>query len=94
MFYTFITMFSVFWILSRYTYCLKCFADIPGDNVTIGDVLGIDPNSGNMQTIPKSEFSEEKNNHLDVEPFINCKECDRKWHQVCALHLDQIWPEG
>ncbi|CAG2182875.1 unnamed protein product, partial [Oppiella nova] len=35
-----------------------------------------------------------KNDHLDVEPFIDCKDCCRKLHQICVLHHDAIWPEG
>ncbi|CAF5168191.1 unnamed protein product, partial [Rotaria magnacalcarata] len=26
--------------------------------------------------------------------MIDCIVCTRHWHQVCALHLDQIWSEG
>lgn len=73
---------------------MKCFSEISGDNVTVGDVLGLEPNSTNTQTIPKSQFVESKNDHLDLEPFLECKECGRKLHQICVLHLDQIWPEG
>jgi E1A/CREB-binding protein len=80
--------------LFRYTYCLKCFSDIPGEVVTVGDALGLDPTSTNTQTIPKNQFIECKNDHLDVEPFLECKDCGRKLHQICVLHLDQIWPEG
>jgi E1A/CREB-binding protein len=79
---------------NRYTYCLKCFSDIPGEVVTVGDALGLDPTSTNTQTIPKNQFIECKNDHLDVEPFLECKDCGRKLHQICVLHLDQIWPEG
>lgn len=73
---------------------MKCFQDIPGDTVTIGDSLGLDPTSSGTQTIPKSQFVECKNDHLDLEPFVDCKECCRKLHQICVLHHDQIWPEG
>lgn len=79
---------------NRYTYCLKCFSDIAGDVVTVGDGLGLDPATSGTQTIPKNQFVECKNDHLDVEPFIDCKDCGRKLHQICVLHLDQIWPEG
>ena len=72
---------------------MKCFSEIPGDNVPVGDTLGFDPTS-TVQTIPKSQFVESKNDHLDLEPFLECKDCNRKLHQVCVLHLDQIWPEG
>ncbi|UYV79933.1 CREBBP [Cordylochernes scorpioides] len=26
--------------------------------------------------------------------FVECNECGRKLHQICALHLETIWPEG
>lgn len=71
---------------------MKCFSEIPGDSVTVGDNIVFDQNS--VTTIPKSQFTEAKNDHLDLEPFLQCKECKRKLHQVCVLHLDQIWPEG
>lgn len=34
-------------------------------------------------------FVEKLNNHLDVEPFVDCGECGRKMHRICAL-----WHEG
>lgn len=79
---------------NRITYCLKCFHEIPGDTVTIGDGLGLDTSVSGTQTIPKNQFVECKNDHLDLEPFVECKECGRKLHQICVLHLDAIWPEG
>ncbi|KPM08485.1 histone acetyltransferase-like protein 2 [Sarcoptes scabiei] len=79
---------------NRYTYCMKCFSEIPGDNVTVGDVLGLESNSANLQTIPKSQFVESKNDHLDLEPFVYCKDCGRKLHQICVLHHDMIWTDG
>lgn len=72
---------------------MKCFTDIPGEMVTVGDALGFE-GSSTVQTIAKSKFTEAKNDHLDLEPFLQCKECDRKLHQICVLHMDQIWPEG
>ena len=73
---------------------MKCFSEIPGDTVTVGDVLGLDPTNSTTQTIAKDQFQEAKNDHLDLEPFQECKECGRKNHQICVLHLDSIWPEG
>lgn len=72
---------------------MKCFSEIPGDSVNVADTLVFDPTS-TITSIPKSQFMESKNDHLDLEPFLQCKECDRKLHQVCVLHLDTIWPEG
>ncbi|KAK4337365.1 hypothetical protein RND71_043322 [Anisodus tanguticus] len=75
---------------NRITYCIRCFQDVQGENVTV-DTLdpGVAP-----QIIPKSQFVECKNDHLDYEPFYDCKDCCRKFHQICVLHLDTIWPEG
>lgn len=73
---------------NRYTFCQKCFNEIPGDTVTLGD----DPMQSSQ--IKKSEFVEMKNDHLELEPFVDCLECGRKQHQICVLHLDSIWPGG
>lgn len=73
----------------RYTYCLKCFNDIPGDTVSLGD----DPTQP-PTVIRKEQFTELKNDALDLEPFVDCHECGRKLHQICVLHMDCIWPQG
>ena len=73
----------------RYTYCVKCFNDIPGDTVELGD----DPTQA-PTIIRKEQFTEHKNDNLDLEPFVDCKECGRKLHQICVLHMDCIWPQG
>lgn len=73
----------------RYTYCLKCFNDIPGDTVSLGD----DPTQP-PTVIRKEQFTELKNDALDLEPFVDCGECGRKLHQICVLHMDCIWPQG
>lgn len=54
----------------------------------------MDPGPSGTQTIAKKEFIELKNDHLDKEPFIDCRDCGRKLHQICVVHLDVIWPEG
>ena len=73
----------------RYTYCQKCFNDIPGDTVSLGD----DPLQS-ATNIRKDQFIEMKNDALDLEPFVDCQECGRKLHQICVLHMDCIWPQG
>uniref|UniRef100_S4RJD3 histone acetyltransferase n=1 Tax=Petromyzon marinus TaxID=7757 RepID=S4RJD3_PETMA len=45
-------------------------------------------------TINKDQFEKKKNDTLDPEPFVECKECGRKLHQICALHNETIWPAG
>ncbi|XP_063054379.1 histone lysine acetyltransferase CREBBP [Engraulis encrasicolus] len=74
---------------NRYHFCEKCFNEIQGDSVTLGD----DP--AQPQTmISKDQFERKKNDTLDPEPFIECKDCGRKMHQICVLHYDVIWPAG
>uniref|UniRef100_A0A7M4E4C7 histone acetyltransferase n=1 Tax=Crocodylus porosus TaxID=8502 RepID=A0A7M4E4C7_CROPO len=74
---------------NRYHFCEKCFTEIQGENVTLGD----DP-SQPQTTISKDQFEKKKNDTLDPEPFVDCKECGRKMHQICVLHYDVIWPLG
>ncbi|CAO2641976.1 Histone lysine acetyltransferase CREBBP [Lemmus lemmus] len=74
---------------NRYHFCEKCFTEIQGENVTLGD----DP-SQPQTTISKDQFEKKKNDTLDPEPFVDCKECGRKMHQICVLHYDIIWPAG
>ncbi|CAB0012922.1 unnamed protein product [Nesidiocoris tenuis] len=73
----------------RYTYCAKCFYEIPGDTVSLGD----DPTQPQTQ-IKKELFKEMKNDHLELEPFVECTDCGRKLHSICVLHMEAIWPQG
>ncbi|XP_073721148.1 histone lysine acetyltransferase CREBBP-like isoform X2 [Misgurnus anguillicaudatus] len=76
-------------VADRYHFCEKCFNEIQGDSVTLGD----DP--AQPQTmISKEQFEKKKNDMLDPEPFVECKDCGRKMHQICVLHYDVIWPTG
>lgn len=74
---------------NRYHYCEKCFNEIQGDSVTLGD----DPAQPSTM-ISKEQFEKKKNDMLDSEPFVECKDCGRKMHQICVLHYDVIWPTG
>ncbi|XP_066496468.1 CREB-binding protein isoform X2 [Tiliqua scincoides] len=74
---------------NRYHFCERCFTEIQGENVTLGD----DP-AQPQTTISKDQFEKKKNDTLDPEPFVDCKECGRKMHQICVLHYDIIWPSG
>ncbi|XP_041640208.1 histone acetyltransferase p300 isoform X4 [Cheilinus undulatus] len=74
---------------NRYHFCEKCFNEIQGESVTLGD----DP--AQPQTmISKEQFERKKNDVLDPEPFVECKDCGRKMHQICVLHYEVIWPSG
>ena len=65
----------------KYTYCQKCFDSIKLHTVSIGD----DPVKP-FAEIKKELFSLMKNDHEKPEQFVDCNECGRKWHQICALH--------
>ncbi|XP_029678514.1 LOW QUALITY PROTEIN: CREB-binding protein-like, partial [Formica exsecta] len=74
---------------NRYTFCQKCFNDIPGDTVTLGD----DPTQP-QTAIKKEQFQEMKNDHLELEPVVTCTDCGRRVHKICVLHMETIWPLG
>jgi E1A/CREB-binding protein len=73
----------------KYTFCSKCFDSVKGDSIYVGD----DP-AQTLVEIPKQFFLSAKNDTQEPEAMIDCIVCTRRWHQVCALHIDQIWPEG
>lgn len=54
----------------RYVYCVKCFGEIQGDTVTVGD----DPLTATI--ILKSHFKEMKNNSIDRELYVLLIVCD------------------
>ncbi len=70
----------------KYTYCIKCFEAIKADTASIGD----DPTQPLIE-VKKSLFIQMKNDHEEPEEFVDCTECGRKWHKICALHMDQIF---
>ncbi|KAG9483906.1 hypothetical protein GDO78_009691 [Eleutherodactylus coqui] len=74
---------------NRYHFCEKCFNEIQGESVSLGD----DPTQP-QTTISKEQFSKRKNDTLDPELFVECLECGRKMHQICVLHNETIWPTG
>ncbi|KAG9340446.1 hypothetical protein JZ751_021559 [Albula glossodonta] len=57
---------------NRYHFCEKCFNEIQGDRVTLGD----DP-AQSQTMISKDQFEKKKNDMLDPEPFI-CNNCLKK----------------
>eukprot|EP00118_Oscarella_pearsei_P006690 m.30696 g.30696 ORF g.30696 m.30696 type:complete len:1866 (+) comp31380_c0_seq1:236-5833(+) len=70
-----------------YHYCERCFNEIEGNEITLGD----DPSSGVIQ---KSAFVKLKNNGVDYEPFVECIDCGRKMHKICVLHNEYISQAG
>ncbi|XP_016091855.1 histone acetyltransferase p300-like [Sinocyclocheilus grahami] len=76
-------------LADRYHFCEKCFNEIQGESVSLGD----DP-SQPQTSINKDQFEKKKNDTLDPELFVECMDCGRKMHQICVLHNDTIWPSG
>ncbi|XP_062873052.1 histone acetyltransferase p300 isoform X2 [Trichomycterus rosablanca] len=74
---------------NRYHFCEKCFNEIQGENVSLGD----DPTQP-QASINKDQFEKMKNDALDPELFVECLDCGRKMHQICVLHNETIWPSG
>ncbi|XP_013855486.1 histone acetyltransferase p300, partial [Austrofundulus limnaeus] len=74
---------------NRYHFCEKCFNEIQGENVSLGD----DP-SQPQASINKDQFQKKKNDTLDPELLVECIDCGRKMHQICVLHHETIWPSG
>ncbi|XP_036422021.1 histone acetyltransferase p300 isoform X2 [Colossoma macropomum] len=74
---------------NRYHFCEKCFNEIQGENVSLGD----DPTQP-QTSINKNQFQKKRNDTLDPELFVECTECGRKMHQICVLHNETIWPLG
>uniref|UniRef100_A0AA85KJY4 histone acetyltransferase n=1 Tax=Trichobilharzia regenti TaxID=157069 RepID=A0AA85KJY4_TRIRE len=74
-------------VCDKYYQCEKCFSEA-GDVIILAD----EPN----QSIPikRELFEKRKNNVKEKEEFVICVECGRKWHKVCALHMNEIWPSG
>ncbi|XP_022538658.2 histone acetyltransferase p300 isoform X1 [Astyanax mexicanus] len=76
-------------LANRYHFCEKCFNEIQGENVSLGD----DPTQP-QTSINKDQFQKKRNDTLDPELFVECNDCCRKMHQICVLHNETIWPSG
>ncbi|KAM7382020.1 hypothetical protein PAMA_012745 [Pampus argenteus] len=74
---------------NRYHFCEKCFNEIQGETVALGD----DPTQP-QTSINKEQFEKKKNDTLDPELLVECLDCGRRMHQICVLHNDTIWPSG
>ncbi|CAL8100581.1 unnamed protein product [Orchesella dallaii] len=73
----------------QYIYCKKCFLALPGDKVPLynerQEVTGY---------VLKDQFDFRRNDHLEPEPLVPCRECGRLIHQICCMYLDHFWPDG
>ncbi|CAF1259811.1 unnamed protein product [Adineta ricciae] len=73
----------------KYTFCKKCFDSVKSEYILVGD----DP-AQTLVELPKAEFQQAKNDHQEHEPVVDCIVCSRRFHSICVLYHEQIWPEG
>ncbi|CAF2062752.1 unnamed protein product [Rotaria magnacalcarata] len=73
----------------KYTFCKKCFDSVKSEYILVGD----DP-AQTLVELPKMEFSQAKNDHQEQEPMVDCIVCARRFHNICVLYHEHIWPEG
>ncbi|MBV94485.1 CREB-binding protein, partial [Eschrichtius robustus] len=73
---------------NRYHFCEKCFTEIQGENVTLGD----DP-SQPQTTISKDQFEKKKNDTLDPEPAVRCSTmgCGEWKREPKPKHVATLW---
>ncbi|KAK4470612.1 hypothetical protein MN116_006149 [Schistosoma mekongi] len=71
----------------KYTVCERCYNEAM-------DQIALDSDSSNPVNVQKSLMEKCKNDIKEKEPFVFCKHCGRKWHRVCAIYLEEIWPDG
>ncbi|CAF4425345.1 unnamed protein product [Rotaria sp. Silwood2] len=69
----------------KYTFCANCFHSIKSESILIDD-----DSTQTLAEIPKQIFLLAQNDIRESEIMIVCIVCTRRWHQVYALHLDQI----
>ncbi|CAL8088588.1 unnamed protein product [Calicophoron daubneyi] len=74
-------------VCDKYYQCEKCFNDA-------GDVIILSDEPNQSVPIQKDLFEKRKNNVKEKEEYVICNECGRRWHKVCALHMNEIWPTG
>jgi len=73
----------------KYTFCKKCFDSMKSDYMAVGD----DP-AQTLVKLLKEEFRRAKNDHQEQEAMVDCVVCLRRFHNICVLYHEHIWPEG
>ncbi|CAH8581817.1 unnamed protein product [Heterobilharzia americana] len=71
----------------KYTVCERCYNEAM-------DQIALDSDSSSPVNVQKSLMEKCKNDVKEKEPFVFCKHCGRKWHKVCAIYHEDIWPDG
>ncbi|KAI9117788.1 hypothetical protein K1719_011203 [Acacia pycnantha] len=64
-------------------FCMACFNNSKGDSIQFNGV-----------SLQKELLDCKKNNHHDVEGWVQCDKCQRWQHQICALFDDKRNLEG
>ena len=79
----------------KYIYCSKCFNEtssgLDNDEFPVSDEPGVA--GAQILNVPKSAFEQVTNNNVESEKFVECVDCGRKWHVICAMHLQAISSE-
>jgi E1A/CREB-binding protein len=73
----------------KYTFCKKCFDSVKSKYISVGH-----ESAQTLVELPKSEFQQAKNDHQEPEMMVNCIACSRRFHNICVLYHEHIWPEG
>ena len=66
----------------KYLFCEKCWQDQKGEEVTV-----LDEQTQENRRIRKDLFKQDKNNHIEHEPFVDCSRCGRRFHKICAIYV-------
>ncbi len=73
----------------KYTFCKKCFDSVKSEYILVGD-----DTAQTLVELPKAEFHQAKNDHQEQEAMVDCIVCSRRFHNICVLYHEHIWPEG
>lgn len=50
--------------------------------------------SYHFRVLTRASFAKIINLNKKDEDFVQCRCCGRRFHQICALHLDEVWTDG
>jgi E1A/CREB-binding protein len=53
-----------------------------------------DDTAQTLVELPKCEFHQAKNDLQEQEAMTDCIVCSRRFHNICVLYHEHIWPEG
>jgi E1A/CREB-binding protein len=72
-----------------YTFCKKCFDSVKSDYMLVDD-----DSAQTLVELPKVDFQQAKNDHQEPEAMIDCTVCARRFHTICVLYHEHLWPQG